>query len=268
MFNDFLVKPLFNLLAWIYGLLPVHDFGLAIIILTILVRLALWPLINKQLHSQKAMQKLQPEMARIKKEAKGDKKLESEMIMNLYKEKEISPMAPLLPIIVQMPIFIALFVVLKAVVNPHEIAKLSYDATKDLAPIADIISGAVKFHPTMLGLVDLAKSSAVLAALAGLAQFFQTKQVQPRNQENDAQAQTMKMMMYIFPALTFFVGLSLPAALALYWIMTSLIAILQQYLVLKKDEVELEAVADAGVKATLGAGSASAKSKGKKGGKK
>jgi len=83
MFDTFLVKPLFNLLAGIYGVLPLHDLGLAIVVLTILVRLALWPLINKQLHSQRAIQELQPEMARIKKEAKGDKQLESKLVMEL-----------------------------------------------------------------------------------------------------------------------------------------------------------------------------------------
>jgi YidC/Oxa1 family membrane protein insertase len=241
MFDTFLVKPLFNLLAGIYGVLPLHDLGLAIVVLTILVRLALWPLINKQLHSQRAIQELQPEMARIKKEAKGDKQLESKLVMELYKEKEISPLASMWPLLIQLPIFIALFVVLKDIVKPGEIAHLVYEPLRHLGILADIIAGKVKLDLNFLGFINLANPSPVLAVAAGIAQFFQTKQIQPKQQSNDSQAKTMAMMTYLFPALTFFIGLSLPAALALYWVVTSLLAILQQYLVLQRDVREVEA---------------------------
>src|SRR5215470_5632014 len=111
MFNALLVQPMFNLLATIYAL--VHDFGLAIIILTIIIRGALWPLVTRQLHSQRAIQDLQPELKRIKSKAAGDKQVEAQMTMELYKEKEISPFASILPLLIQLPVFIALFIVLK-----------------------------------------------------------------------------------------------------------------------------------------------------------
>jgi YidC/Oxa1 family membrane protein insertase len=241
MFDTYLVQPLFNLLAGIYGVLPLHDLGLAIIIMTILVRLALWPLINKQLHSQKAIQELQPEMARIKKEAKGDKQLESKLVMELYKEKEISPLASMWPLLIQLPIFIALFVVLKDIVKPGEIAHLVYEPLRHLGILADIIAGKVKLDLNFIGFINLANPSPVLAVMAGVAQFFQTKQIQPKQQANDSQAKTMATMTYLFPAVTFFIGLSLPAALALYWTVTSLLAIFQQYLVLQRDVREVEA---------------------------
>ena len=80
MFTTIFVEPLFNILFLFYGLLPGHDFGVAVIMLTILVRILLWPLVKKQLHSQRAMQKLAPEVARVRAEAKGDRQKETQML--------------------------------------------------------------------------------------------------------------------------------------------------------------------------------------------
>src|SRR5664279_555156 len=137
MFNTLLVNPIFNLLVSIYAF--AHDFGLAIVVLTILIRGLLWPLVTKQLHSQRALQELQPELKRIKAQAKGDKQLEGKLTMELYKEREINPFASFLPLLIQLPIFFALFVVLRDIVKPGEIAKLTYEPVKHLPAIAEII---------------------------------------------------------------------------------------------------------------------------------
>jgi YidC/Oxa1 family membrane protein insertase len=242
MFNTLLVQPIFNLLAAIYAL--VGDFGLAIIILTIIVRGALWPLVTRQLHSQRAIQELQPALKRIKAEAKGDRQKEAQMTMELYKEKEISPFASILPLLIQLPVFIALFIVLKNIATAGKIAALAYEPVKHLPAIAQIIKHSSGFHPKLFNLILLTTPSVVLAALAALAQFIQTKQLMPAKQSQDRQAQMMSSMTYVFPALTFFIGLSLPAALPLYWLTASLMAILQQYLVLKRDVQEVEEAAE------------------------
>lgn len=242
MFTTILVRPLFNLLATIYAYLPIHDFGLAIILLTVVVRLILWPLVSKQLHSQKAMQELQPELARIRREAKGDKAVEGKLTMELYKEKEINPLASFLPLIIQLPIFFALYAVLRDVVKPGEIAHLAYGPVQHFGPIAEIIKHGNAFHPTLLGVIDLAKASPLIALLAGIGQFVQTRQLMPKNQVKDPTAAMISnMTIYAFPALTFIIGLSLPAALALYWTTTAGMAILQQTIVLRQDVRELEA---------------------------
>jgi YidC/Oxa1 family membrane protein insertase len=251
MFNTILVNPIFNLLAVIYAY--VHDFGLAIILLTILILLLIWPLVTKQLHSQRALQELQPELKRIKEKAAGDRTLEGQLTMELYKEREINPFASFLPLLIQLPIFFALFVVLRDIVKPGEIAHLAYEPVKSLAAIAAIIKSHAVFHATLFGVIDLAKASPILAAFGAIAQFIQTKQITPKQQGGDPQAQMMGAMVYIFPALTFFIGLSLPSALPLYWVTSSSVAILQQYLVLKRDVRELEdgtVGAPAGPKAT------------------
>lgn len=238
MFNTLLVHPIFNLLAAIYAF--VNDFGLAIIILTIIVRAILWPLVTKQLHSQRALQELQPELVKIKEKAKGDRTLENQLTLELYKEREINPFASFLPLLIQLPIFFALFIVLRDIVKPGEIAHIAYPFVKSLGSIQSIIAGTSEFHPTLYGLVDLTKASPFIAALAGLAQFVQTKQLQPKHQTNDSQAQVMAVMTYAFPFVTFFIGLTLPSALSLYWTVSSVMAVIQQYIVLRRDVEELE----------------------------
>ena len=238
MFNAAFVQPIFNLLVVLYAF--VHDFGLSIILLTIIIRGLLWPLVTRQLHSQRALQELQPELKRIKAQAAGDRQLEGKLTMELYKEREINPFASFLPLLIQLPIFFALFIVLRDIAKPGEIAHLAYAPVKALAVIADIIHSHAVFKPTLFSAIDLTKPSPLLAALAAAAQFIQTKQITPKHQPGDTQAQVMAGMIYIFPALTFFIGLSLPSALPLYWLTASVIAILQQYIVLKRDVRELE----------------------------
>src|SRR5687768_10596742 len=108
MFNDLIVQPIFNLLVLIYALLPGHNFGLALILFTIVIRLLLWPLVKKQLHHAKAMRKLQPELKKIKKQTKGDRQKESMMMMELYKERGINPFGTIPILIVQFIVLIGL----------------------------------------------------------------------------------------------------------------------------------------------------------------
>src|SRR5690606_20561354 len=127
MFEFFIVKPIFNLLVFIYALLPGHNFGLAIILFTIVVRLLMWPLVKKQLHHTKAMRELQPEIKRIKKASKGNRQQESLMLMALYKEKEISPFGTIGILVVQLIILIGLYSGLqKVIADPQAIIDFSY----------------------------------------------------------------------------------------------------------------------------------------------
>src|SRR4029079_6419888 len=127
MFTTIIVQPIFNVLVLIYALLPGHNFGLAIIIFTVLIRLLMWPLVEHQLHAAKAMRELQPELKRIKKAAAGDKQKESLMVMELYKEREINPLGSLGIVILQPPILIGLYSgISKIIKDPHKIVSFSY----------------------------------------------------------------------------------------------------------------------------------------------
>lgn len=239
MFRQLLVYPLFNLLVVIYALLPGHDFGLAVVVLTILVRLAVWPLVSKQLHSQRALQKLAPEAAKVRAQAKGDKQKESQLLMELYKEKGVNPFSSLLPLFVQLPILIALFIMIQEIVKDGQIASLAYEPVRNLPFVRDLLAGNVQFKPSLLGLVDMSKPHLALAVAAGATQYWQAKQLAPAK-SSDPQAKALAMTTVIFPFLTIFIAMTLPSALSLFWTVTSLVAIFQQQLVLKRDAHDLQ----------------------------
>ncbi len=244
MFTTLFVQPLFNVLFAIYGYLPGHDFGLAVILMTLLVRAILWPLVTKQLHSQKLTQSLAPDVARIKEESKGDSQLQTKMLMELYKEKKTSPFAPILPLLIQLPIFFALYIVFRDAVHPDKIAGLAYDAVEHIPQVASVIMHPQSFNASLFGLANLTKPNVFIALAAGLAQFLQTKMMQPKEKPKDDQARILQNVVLIFPVLTVVIGLSLPSALALYWTVTSIVAALQQRLVLRHDAEEITESSD------------------------
>lgn len=274
MFTTIFVQPLFNILFALYGLLPGHDFGVAVILLTFLVRLAIWPLVTRQLHSQKKVQALAPEIAKVREKAGGDRQLETQMMMELYKEKGTSPLAPILPLLVQLPIFFAIYIVFVDAVHPDRIAALTYSFVEQIPAVASAIANPSSFHPYLFGVIDLTHPSWFLALTAAAAQFYQSKMLQPKGAaaSTDPQARMMQNIIYVFPVITFGVGLTLPSALALYWTVTSLVACYQQYRVLLRDAHEMEEVGETGVSKittrTIAAGEPAAPAKAKKARKK
>lgn len=247
MFDLILIKPLVNLLVLFYSLFPFHDFGLAIILLTVLIRAVLWPLQSQTLRSQKALNKLQPEIKKISEKYKNDQQKVQAMTLELYKEKEVNPLSSCLPTLIQLPLLFALFYALIKFKDPNFI-KLTdpntgllgylYPWVKNLGFVKSALSGV--FTTNLFGLISLAKPNVVLAIIAGATQFLQTKLMTPKDQGSGQAAQTMNMMLYMFPALTIFIGLTLPGALPLYWIITSGAAALQQYLIMHHDVEELD----------------------------
>jgi len=243
-FNTILIAPLVNALFFIYGVIPGHDFGISIILLTIVIRLILWPLASKQLHSQKKMQAMQGDIAKVRAKAAGDKQKESAMLMELYKEKEVNPFSACLPTLLQFPVLIAMFVVFKQATGSIQgIEALLYAPVKNLPYIQSIITGQIPFNVTLFGIVSMAKPNAILAVLSGLTQFVQVKMLTPKKQASDvkdSQAQMTAMMNYTFPALTVFIAWGLPAALPTYWITTNFLSIGQQWLIMRKEVETME----------------------------
>lgn len=271
MFTTLIVQPIFNILVTIYAILPGHNFGLAIIIFTILVRLAMWPLVKKQLHHAKAMRKLQPELKRIKKAAKGDKAKESAMVMELYKEREINPFSSIGLILLQLPIIIALYSSISKIVHdPNVISTFSYPFVQHLPWIKELIADPSKFDNSLVGIIDLSRPALskdsgiywpafIIVAMSAVAQYFQGKQLMPQAgdskklrdilreasegkqaDQGEMAAATGRFTQFMIPAFVFIFTISLPVALPLYWLTTSIVALIQQSRVLKKDEEELE----------------------------
>ena len=134
MFTALIVRPIFNLLVLVYTLIPGHNFGLALIVFTIIIRLLMWPMVKRSLRQTKVMRKMQPELRRIKKEAKGDKQKEQQLMMELYKERGVNPLGTLPILIVQFIVLIGLYSGLRKVIaNPEEIVTFAYPSLQHLA---------------------------------------------------------------------------------------------------------------------------------------
>lgn len=272
--NLFIAQPVFNLLVLIIALLPGHNFGLAVIIFTLIIRLLLWPLVRKQLHQTKKMRKLQPELRRIKKEAKGDRQKEQMMIMALYKEAGVNPFGMFGILFLQLPILIALYSGLQRVVhNPHQLISFAYPALRNLPWLQELAHNIHRFDGTLFGVVDLTKSALhsggvywpafVIVVASAVVQYYQSKQLlvtdknarsireimrAASNGEQADQAEVSAAMSgltrYFIPFMVFFFTINLPSALGLYLLVGGLIAFGQQTLILREDETELEALAD------------------------
>ena len=190
-FELIVVQPIFNVLIGLYALVPGGDFGIAIILFTIVVRFLLYPLTRSMLHQSKAMRKLQPELARIKKEAKGNRQLESAQMLELYKKHGVNPFRSIGIILIQLPIFIALFQVIQIFTKHRElIEKFTYDFLEQLQPIKEIIADPKNFNESFLGFIDLTKAAVHngsiewvlvgLAVVAAYTQYVMSKQTMPQ----------------------------------------------------------------------------------------
>jgi len=239
-FNIILYQPLFNALVLLYQYLPGHDFGIAVIVLTVIIRLILYPLMMQSIKSQKVLTELQPKIQEIQIKYKNDKEKQARATMELYQKEKISPFGGCLPLLIQFPILIALYQVFWKGLRPEEMGSL-YSFVPSLEAI----------DPSFLGIVNLAGASPVFAVLAGILQYFQTKMITPRQQKlsggqslaKDGQmaqfSQIMqKQTLYFFPLFTVFILWRLPAAIGLYWIVTVLFSIIQQYLVYSKGKAQ------------------------------
>ena len=212
--------------------MPGHDFGIAIIFLTLIIRFILYPLSVKAVNSQKNLQKLQPKIQEIQKKYKDDKEKQAKEMLALYKTEKINPFSGLLLAIIQLPILIALYQVFWNGLKPAE-----------LAGLYAFVSNPGQINALFLNIIDLSKPNLVFAVLAGLTQYFQTKMLLPKNagkNQNKGQdfSQVMqKQMTYFFPVFTVIILLGLPSALGLYWTISGLFSIIQQYFILKKNNV-------------------------------
>ena len=210
-----IVRPIVNILFVIFNL--VHDFGLAIIIFTVLVKLCMWPLTKRQLNQTKLMRKLQPELTQIKKNCKGNKQLESLQTMDLYKRYNVKPFASIVTLIIQLPIFIAIFSAIRVIATPmpqdnlnnrayeivaYEGSEIKTLEEKQTVYLGDLVNQDIpaeekapyEFEPRLFGVINLdVKASEVLmgkfswsalfilicAIAASVVQYIATKQQMP-----------------------------------------------------------------------------------------
>lgn len=284
-FETLVVQPIFNLLLGLYNIIPGADFGIALIIFTILVRFALWPLVVRQLHQVKQMRKLQPQLKKIKIATKGNKQLESMQMLELYKEHDVKPFRSILTLLIQLPIFIALYQVIQIFTSHRDqIGQFTYGFLKNIEPIKELIAHPDSFHEKLLGVIDLTAHAIggpggfnvfliILAILAAASQYFISRQTNPNTttkrfrdvmaeaaegkpaDQSELNAVMMSKMTKILPFFMLFIMLGLPGALALYYATSNIFAAIQQHYILKRDAEEMDEIASevtpkAGKKAT------------------
>ncbi len=227
LYHSLLFDPLYNALVWLAGLGSNHSVGLAIIVLTIFVRLLILPITHRASVMQKKIKHLDPAIRAIRDKHKSDKQAQTMALLNLYREHGINPVSSFLGLLIQLPILIALFNVFRTGFETHP----------------DYLYSFV-FYPTtldtvFLGFIDLTHQNWQLALLVAVSQFLQFHLAVPplsKNEENknigDFQADfgrvLNKQMRYVMPALTAFIAGTLPAAISLYWITSNFFSIIHE----------------------------------------
>jgi len=227
-FNEALYRPLLNILFLFYQYVPGHDMGVAVILITLLIRFIFYPLGLQAIRAQKQTAEIQPKIKELQVKYKNDKEAQTKAIMDLYKEHKFNPFSGCLPLLVQFPFLIALYQIFLHGINSDAAAKLY-----------SFVPTFTSLNPLFLGFVDLTHPNTVLAVLAGVAQFIQFKTMpQQKNNSNSGKPDIMqamsKQMGFVFPIMALIICLTLPSAVALYWITTTVFSIAQQLLVFKK----------------------------------
>lgn len=237
LYHTFFYDPLLNLLVVLYKTLAFNNLGLAIIFLTVLIRVILFPLFQKSARYQIIMQKLQPKVTELQRKYKDDKTKQTEELLALYRENKTNPFSGFLFILLQLPILIALYQIFLNILKPEIFVRLY-----------SFVQAPAELHPTLLGLINLASPSILMVGLAAIAQYFQISTALPKPQKDhqpSAQEKMSKRMAYVAPVLTIFIFYTLPAAVSLYWLTTSLFSVVQQELIqknLKKEDGKLGSI--------------------------
>jgi YidC/Oxa1 family membrane protein insertase len=233
LFHVVFYQPILNLLVFLYNIIPGHDIGLAIIAMTVIIKLILLPLSKQSIKSQKSMQNLQPKIDELKKKYAANKEEQGRAMMELYKQEKVNPFSSCLPLVIQLPFLWAVFIVFRQGLS-----------NQTLNFIYSFIHNPGVINPISFGLFDLSKPNLYLAVLAGAAQFWQAKMMTTKRPEvkgqgakdEDMMAIMNKQMLYMMPILTVVIGATFPGGLALYWLVTTLLTALQQLYLFKQKE--------------------------------
>jgi len=230
LFNKIFYQPLFNALVLLYEFVPGGDFGIAVVLLTLLIRILLYPFSLKAIESQRALAKLEPKLREIRKKFKDDKEKVAREMLELYQKEKINPFSGFFLILLQLPILFALYKVFTSCVS-----------VKDFGQLYSFVPNPGEIKTNFL-MIDLAKPDFLLSALAGVLQFFQAKkQTKIENIKKTGAGDfshfskiLQKQMLYFFPITLFFVFLKIPSAIALYSIVSTIFSMLSTSYIQKR----------------------------------
>lgn len=236
LYNGVIFNPLYNTLISIFTFFPWADAGIAVILLTILVRLILFPLSKKAVVTQVRMQEINPGIQAINEKYKDNAEEKARQTLALYKEKGVNPFSGVLVLLIQLPIIFALYRIFLHAGFPNVDTTLLYS----------FIHSPAHINTTFLGLIDITQKSAVLALLAAISTYFQlhiaTRRQDSSKKDGSKQtgfsadlAQSMQnQMKYFFPIIVFFISYKISGVIALYWLTSNLFTIGQEIVVRRK----------------------------------
>jgi YidC/Oxa1 family membrane protein insertase len=219
-------QPLFNLLIFLYNTASFFDLGIAVILLTLIIKTILYPLGIKAARSQKEMEEIQPEVKKIQEKYKTDKEKQAKKIMELYKERKVNPFSGMLPLFIQLPILISLFQIFRRGLE-----------TEEMKHLYAFVNPPEVVNYTFLGIIDLSSPNIVLAIVAAVGQYLQMKMISVKKKDGEKQdaAKAIQSQMILFlPGFTFIILLSMPSVIGLYWVITVAFSIFQQYIIKKE----------------------------------
>lgn len=227
LFNEIFFRPIFNALVLIYNLMPGQDFGVAIVILTVIIRLIFVPLSLKTLRSQRELARLQPKIKELQEKYKNDRPALSRATLELYKTHNVNPFSGCLPILIQLPVLIALYQAFRLGLEPNSLNSLY-----------SFVSSPGTINNISLGLINLSQKSPLLAVTAGALQFVQSKlaavNTNPSGGQDITAAMMSRQMLYFFPVMVIIISWNLPTGLVIYWVVTTLFSIFEQLLIKRK----------------------------------
>ena len=234
--NFLLVHPLVSMLVAAYDLL--HDFGFAVVIVTVAIRLLLYPLFVIQIKNQRSMQELAPAIAELKTKYGSDKQRMSQEQMKLYAERGYNPAMGCLPLLLQMPLLLAMYSAFQFFVRTPppdgaEIGQVIWPFLPNPIGAGQTLDLTAHWLPWLTNGLGHPDPFYVLPVLAGVTQLISSVMFQPaiRPKNVDPQQKMMQSMQYYFPLITVFIAQGLPSGLALYWVTTTIFGIVQQYFV-------------------------------------
>lgn len=224
-FFTIVTQPLYNGIVGLIHLLPWADLGVIVVIFTVLVRFVLFPVAQKALRTQLALQKVQPKMDEIRERFKNDRQQQAQKMLELYREHKVNPFSSILFMFIQIPIIFGLYFMFVRTGLPEFHPEFLYSFVSVPEPISTLF----------LGIVDVAQKSIPLALLAGVSQFFQAffmRMPQPSGSKESFGASFQKSMSfqvkYVFPVIIVFISAALPGSVALYWTTSNLFSIAQE----------------------------------------
>ncbi len=235
LFRVIFYQPILNLLVFLYNIIPGHDLGVVIIVLTVVIKLILSPLSKQSIKSQKALQDIQPKIDEIKRKYANNKEEMGKAMMDVYRENKVNPFSSCLPLIIQIPFLIAVYSVFRSGLSD---GSLNY--------VYSFIYRPEVINHISFGFLDLSKPNVSLAILAGVAQFWQAKMMSTKkpeiksegSQDENMMAIMNKQMLYFMPLITVIIGLKLPGGLTLYWFALTFLTALQQLYIFHRSKKE------------------------------